>query len=64
MVGSVRRDKGSGAYPSYSPSLDCPPLPDAVKSFTDIRQEWNAPSVGEFGLPLRAGGGPGEGWSF
>ena len=29
---------------------DIPPLPDAVKSvFTDIRQEWNAPSVVEFG---------------
>ena len=38
---------------TYSPSLDYPPLPDAVKScvFTDIRQEWNAPSVGEFGGP-------------
>ena len=39
----------------YKPILpvasDIPPLPDAVKSvFTDIRQEWNAPSVVEFGI--------------
>ena len=36
---------------SYSPSLDCTPLPDAVK-FTYIRQEWNAPSVVQFAMRL------------
>ena len=31
---------------------DIPTLPDAVKScvFTDIRQEWNAPTVVQFAL--------------
>ena len=33
---------------------DIPPLPDAVKScvFTDIRKEWNVPSVVQFDMDM------------